>query len=83
MRRLLAAIALPLVLLPPLPARAAVPVVFVDGRGFGHGVGMAQDGAFWMGKAGATTPAILGQFYPGATIGKASGGVRVACTMGP
>lgn len=78
MRRLLAAIALPLVLLPPLPARAAVPVVFVDGRGFGHGVGMAQDGALAMGKAGATTPAILGQFYPGAAIGKASGGVRVA-----
>ena len=24
-------------------------IVVIDGRGFGHGVGMAQDGAYWMG----------------------------------
>jgi hypothetical protein len=29
----------------PAPARAAVPVLVIDGKGFGHGVGMAQDGA--------------------------------------
>jgi SpoIID/LytB domain protein len=59
-------------------ARAqAVPVVFIDGKGFGHGVGMAQDGAFWMGKAGASTTDILGHFYPGTGLAKAAGEVRV------
>lgn len=62
---------------PVAPARATVPVVIIDGRGWGHGVGMAQDGAFWMAKAGASTSQILGQFYPGAAIGKATGTVRV------
>ena len=63
----------------PMPARSAsVPVLVVDGRGFGHGVGMAQDGAYWMGAAGARTDQILGHFYPGTTIGKGQGPVRVA-----
>lgn len=61
----------------PTPSRAAVPVVVIDGRGFGHGVGMAQEGAFWMGAAGSTTEQILGQFYPGAGIGRGRGPVRI------
>jgi stage II sporulation protein D len=73
----LAALALP----PPAPA--AVPVLVIDGRGFGHGVGMAQDGAFWMGKAGASTNQILGHFYPGTGLGRASGAVRVAVFTAP
>ncbi len=56
---------------------AVVPVVVVDGKGFGHGVGMAQEGAYWMGVAGASTAQILGQFYPGAGIGKGRGSVRI------
>jgi SpoIID/LytB domain protein len=75
-----AAGALGLLLLTPIPlprADAAVPVLVIDGKGFGHGVGMAQDGAYWMGKAGSTTPQILAQFYPGTKVGKASGAVRV------
>ena len=59
------------------PSRAAVPVLVIDGRGFGHGVGMAQDGDLAMGKAGATTNQILGAFYPGTGLAKASGTVRV------
>ncbi|HEV7887821.1 MAG TPA: SpoIID/LytB domain-containing protein [Acidimicrobiales bacterium] len=62
----------------PVPADAAVPVLVIDGKGFGHGVGMAQDGAYWMGKGGSTTPQILSQFYPGTKLGKAGGTVRVA-----
>lgn len=63
----------------PVPARSAsVPVLVVDGRGFGHGVGMAQDGAYWMGASGARTDQILGHFYPGTTIGRGQGPVRVA-----
>ncbi|HUP84395.1 MAG TPA: SpoIID/LytB domain-containing protein [Acidimicrobiales bacterium] len=61
----------------PAHATQAVPVVVIDGRGFGHGVGMAQEGAFWMAAAGASTEQILGQFYPGAGIGRARGPVRV------
>jgi SpoIID/LytB domain protein len=73
-----------IVLGPVAPARATVPVVIIEGRGFGHGVGMAQDGAFWMAKAGATTPQILGQFYPGTTLAKVSrANVRVAVFTGP
>jgi SpoIID/LytB domain protein len=60
------------------PVAPVVPVVVIDGRGFGHGVGMAQDGAYWMGAAGSSTEQILGQFYPGTGLGKARGPVRVA-----
>lgn len=61
------------------PARAApVPVLVIEGRGHGHGVGMAQDGALWMGRGGSTTAQILSQFYPGTTLGRSGGEVRVA-----
>lgn len=67
--------------MPPAGAAPAAPVpvpaLEIVGRGFGHGVGMAQDGALSMGRAGATTPQILGQFYPGTKIGRAGGNVRV------
>ena len=53
-------------------ARAAVPVLVIDGKGFGHGVGMSQDGAYWMGRAGASTEQILGQFYPGTGLATTS-----------
>lgn len=59
------------------PGHAAVPVLVIDGRGFGHGVGMAQDGDLAMGKAGASTNQILGAFYPGTGLAKASGTARV------
>ena len=60
-----------------------MPVLVIDGRGFGHGVGMSQDGAFWMGAAGASTYQILGQFYPGTAIAGLSGYVRVAVFVPP
>jgi SpoIID/LytB domain protein len=59
-------------------AGADVPVVVVTGKGWGHGVGMAQDGALEMGLQGDTLGQILGQFYPGTTMGQARGDVRVA-----
>jgi SpoIID/LytB domain protein len=73
---LAAALAAGLMLAPA--ARAGVPVLVIDGRGFGHGVGMAQDGALAMGKAGASTNQILGAFYPGTGLAKGSGTARVA-----
>lgn len=63
-------------------APALIPAVQIDGRGHGHGVGMAQDGALAMGTAGANARQILGQFYPGTTIGKGSGNVRVPVLTG-
>jgi SpoIID/LytB domain protein len=51
--------------------------VVIEGKGWGHGVGMAQDGAFAMGAAGAGTSDILNHFYPGTSLGSASGHVRV------
>jgi SpoIID/LytB domain protein len=51
--------------------------VVIDGKGFGHGVGMAQDGAFWMGKAGKSATQIMKHFFPGTTLGKQGGAVRV------
>ncbi|HMC53039.1 MAG TPA: SpoIID/LytB domain-containing protein [Acidimicrobiales bacterium] len=69
-------------LLPPR-AGADVAVIVIDGRGFGHGVGMAQDGAERMGRLGANTNQILGQFYPGTALAKASGQLRVVIAGDP
>jgi stage II sporulation protein D len=61
----------------PATAADGPAIVVISGRGWGHGVGMAQDGAYWMGRGGATTNRILGQFYPGTALGRATGTVRV------
>jgi SpoIID/LytB domain protein len=61
---------------PPASA-GGVSVVAVGGRGFGHGVGLSQDGALSMGQAGAGTRQILGQFYPGTSLATDRGAVRV------
>ncbi|CAN5798987.1 hypothetical protein BH24ACT3_BH24ACT3_06510 [soil metagenome] len=64
----------------PLAGRAAaeVPIVVLEGNGFGHGVGLAQHGARWMAEAGRSTDQILAHFYPGTALGQATGVVRVA-----
>ncbi len=51
--------------------------VTISGRGFGHGVGMAQDGAYWMGRQGRSSAEILRHFYPGTALGSRGGSVRV------
>ena len=56
---------------------APVPVVVIDGKGWGHGVGMAQDGAYWMARGGANSAQILAHFYPGTRPGRAGGQLRV------
>jgi stage II sporulation protein D len=47
-------------------------VFLVSGRGWGHGVGMSQYGAFGMASGGATYAKILSYFYSGTTLGKTS-----------
>ncbi|TVQ32480.1 MAG: SpoIID/LytB domain-containing protein [Phycisphaeraceae bacterium] len=45
-------------------------VVRLQGRGFGHGVGMCQFGAEGMARAGAKWEEILAHFYPGAVLSR-------------
>jgi stage II sporulation protein D len=55
-----------------LPASSYGEAVFlVSGRGWGHGVGMSQYGAYGQARAGRTYDQILGHYYSGTTIGKA------------
>ena len=78
LRALLAALAVCLLAAPPAHGAAATAVLVVDGKGFGHGVGMAQDGAYALGVAGKSTEEILATFYPGTSIGDGSGTVSVS-----
>jgi SpoIID/LytB domain protein len=66
------------VLAPLSAAQASVPVLVLDGTGYGHGVGLSQWGAEYLARAGHSAQEILGTFYPGASIGEATGPVRVA-----
>jgi stage II sporulation protein D len=49
----------------------------ITGRGFGHGRGMSQYGAQGAAIAGRSAKTILDFYYPGTTVGKANGAVRV------
>ncbi len=42
--------------------------VYFEGKGFGHGIGMCQDGAHGMAKDGKNYKKILKNYYPGAEI---------------
>jgi stage II sporulation protein D len=54
-----------------VPASYGEAVFIVSGRGWGHGVGMSQYGAYGQAQAGRTYDQILGHYYTGTTIGKA------------
>jgi SpoIID/LytB domain protein len=58
-------------------------VVILDGKGFGHGVGLAQWGAKYLADAGASHEDILAKFYPGTDLSTAEGTVRVAVYTSP
>jgi stage II sporulation protein D len=54
-----------------LPASSYGEAVFlISGRGWGHGVGMSQYGAYGQALAGRSHQQILAYYYPGTTIGK-------------
>jgi stage II sporulation protein D len=56
----------------PAPAARVTATTFlVTGRGYGHGVGMSQYGAFGYARNGSTYDEILAHYYPGTTIGAA------------
>jgi stage II sporulation protein D len=61
--------------LPPSPPPTATPgeaLFLVSGRGYGHGVGMSQFGAFGMANAGYTYDKILAYYYTGTELGHTS-----------
>lgn len=62
-----------------LAERAApADALLLTGKGFGHGVGLSQDGALALGREGKTLQQLLAAFYPGTSYGLTSGPVRVA-----
>ena len=73
-----------LLTLVPSGAAASGHVVVIETRGWGHGVGMAQDGALAMGQDGASAADILGHFYPGTSLTKRGGAtLRVGVSESP
>ena len=48
-----------------------LPVIFVSGHGWGHGVGLAQYGAYGYALHGWTWDKIVAHYYPGTTLGQA------------
>jgi stage II sporulation protein D len=49
-------------------ARVSGDVVTIEGRGFGHGVGMSQFGAEGMARRGVSYAEILEHYYPRAEL---------------
>ena len=65
-----------------LAASASAARWVIHGRGFGHGVGMSQYGAYGYAKHGRNYRSILGHYYRHTRIGKANGRVRVLLASG-
>src|SRR5580765_1926915 len=53
---------------PQGPVAASVTTFVITGRGWGHGVGMPQWGAYGYAPHGFTYDRILAHFYPGTTL---------------
>lgn len=53
----------------PAAARAT-PELVIDGAGFGHGVGMSQEGALGYAQHGYSYSAILAHYYTGTALGR-------------
>lgn len=81
--RAVLALASLLMVAPAVPAEAAVPVLVLDGTGYGHGVGLSQWGAEYLARTGRNASEILATFYPGTSLGQATGAVRVTVQQPP
>ena len=55
----------------PQAKKAALPVLFVSGHGWGHGVGLAQYGAYGYALHGWAFDKIVAHYYPGTELGPA------------
>ena len=56
----------------PQPSRYGEALFVVSGRGYGHGVGMSQYGAYGQAKVGRTYDEILAYYYSGTELGRAA-----------
>src|SRR5207253_5391338 len=65
-----------------LPGSARAAALLVRGAGFGHGVGMSQEGALGYAQHGWSYEAILDHYYSGTAIGQAPAGGRVRVLIG-
>ncbi|MEY2465205.1 MAG: stage sporulation protein [Acidimicrobiaceae bacterium] len=82
---LIATVAALMAVMPSARAQTgAIPVVVLDGKGWGHGVGLSQWGAKYMADAGAAHEQILSTFYPGTALADDGGSaVRVSVYTAP
>jgi stage II sporulation protein D len=72
MRRLLVHAVVAVALAGPTAAAAAPPLFIVEGRGWGHGIGLAQYGAYgYAREEGRSYAWILEHYYPGTALGRA------------
>ena len=51
--------------------------VTIQGHGYGHGIGMSQYGAQGAARQGVAYDTILSTYYPGTTLARRSGSIRV------
>ncbi|TMK97138.1 MAG: SpoIID/LytB domain-containing protein [Actinobacteria bacterium] len=65
-----------------LPGSARAAELLVSGAGWGHGVGMSQEGALGYAEHGWSYEAILAHYYTGTAIGPAPAGARVRVLIG-
>jgi SpoIID/LytB domain protein len=56
---------------PTRKAATPTPTFFISGRGWGHGIGMSQWGAYGFAQRGMAYDKILAHYYRGTTLGKA------------
>jgi len=62
---------------------AAVPTFSFSGSGLGHGVGMSQEGAMGMAKAGKNATTIMATYYAGTTLSTKTLSHRVLVNLDP
>jgi len=61
---------------------APASTLMITGAGYGHGVGMSQDGAYGYARHGWTYQAILAHYYTGTSLGLAPSGAIVRVLIG-
>ncbi|MEB3235964.1 MAG: SpoIID/LytB domain-containing protein, partial [Cyanobacteriota bacterium] len=52
----------------PSPLAQPLAALVIRGRGYGHGIGMSQWGAYGLARRGASHDAILSHYYPGTQL---------------
>lgn len=80
-RRCLAALAATLAATLLLAGAARAADLVIAGGGYGHGVGMSQEGALGYAEHGASYRAILAHYYTGTAIGAAPANTKVRVLM--